>query len=81
MQQVAFVVAQSHAVNLRQAPESPSSRLRRRDAGLHPGVCCDGRVPRLAEVRSWAHSNGHTVAERGRVRADIWTAWHAAHPT
>ncbi|MGW9028605.1 Lsr2 family DNA-binding protein [Streptomyces sp. NPDC055722] len=37
--------------------------------------------PTLAEVRSWARDNGHAVPGRGRLRADIWTAWHAAHPT
>ncbi|MDX3380186.1 Lsr2 family protein [Streptomyces niveiscabiei] len=36
--------------------------------------------PTVAEVRSWARDNGHTVPGRGRLRADIWTAWHAAHP-
>ncbi|WP_327357893.1 DEAD/DEAH box helicase family protein [Streptomyces sp. NBC_01304] len=41
----------------------------------HPGN------PTVAEVRSWARGNGHTVPDRGRLRADIWTAWHAAHPT
>lgn len=41
----------------------------------HPGK------PTVAEVRSWARDNGHAVPDRGRLRADIWTAWHAAHPT
>ncbi|MFG2625450.1 histone-like nucleoid-structuring protein Lsr2 [Streptomyces sp. NPDC048473] len=40
-----------------------------------------GGKPTVAEVRSWARDNGHTVPARGRLRADIWTAWHAAHPT
>ncbi|MBP5940143.1 hypothetical protein F3K43_32320 [Streptomyces sp. LBUM 1476] len=33
------------------------------------------------EVRSWARRNGHPVPDRGRLRADIWAAWHAAHQT
>ncbi|MDI3418809.1 TOTE conflict system archaeo-eukaryotic primase domain-containing protein [Streptomyces luteolus] len=41
----------------------------------HPGK------PTVAEVRAWARDNGHAVPDRGRLRADIWTAWHAAHPT
>ncbi|MEU2915890.1 DEAD/DEAH box helicase family protein [Streptomyces massasporeus] len=36
--------------------------------------------PTVAEVRSWARDNGHTVPDRGRLRADIWAAWHTAHP-
>ncbi|WP_455567478.1 Lsr2 family DNA-binding protein [Streptomyces atratus] len=40
-----------------------------------------GGKPTVAEVRSWARDNGHTVPARGRLRAGIWTAWHAAHPT
>ncbi|MEV6671059.1 histone-like nucleoid-structuring protein Lsr2 [Streptomyces sp. NPDC051162] len=37
--------------------------------------------PTIAEVRAWARDNGHAIPNRGRLRADIWTAWHAVHPT
>lgn len=33
----------------------------------------------LAEVRTWAKSNGYTVAERGRISAEITAAFNAAH--
>lgn len=31
-----------------------------------------------AEVRTWARGAGLTVADRGRLPADIWQAWHNA---
>jgi hypothetical protein len=37
--------------------------------------------PATSEVRAWARSAGLVVPERGRLRPDIWAAWHAAHPT
>jgi len=30
-------------------------------------------------VREWARANGHTVSDRGRVKADIVEAYNAAH--
>jgi len=33
----------------------------------------------VADVRSWARSNGYEVADRGRITADIVEAYHAAH--
>ncbi|WP_406190228.1 DEAD/DEAH box helicase family protein [Streptomyces sp. NBC_01017] len=38
-------------------------------------------VPSVAEVRAWAREQGMEVPPRGRLRAGIWDAWHAAHPT
>jgi len=37
--------------------------------------------PATSEVRAWARSAGLVVPERGRLRPDIWAAWHTAHPT
>lgn len=34
----------------------------------------------VAHVRSWARAQGIAVPDRGRLRADIWEAWTAAHP-
>lgn len=31
------------------------------------------------EIRDWARSNGHTVPERGRIPADVRSAFEAAH--
>jgi hypothetical protein len=36
--------------------------------------------PSTAEVRAWARQHGLDVPDRGRLRPDIWTAWHTAHP-
>ena len=33
----------------------------------------------VAQVRQWAINNGHTVAAKGRLRPDLWTAFHAAN--
>ena len=30
-------------------------------------------------VREWARANGHQVADRGRIRADVIAAYHAAN--
>ena len=32
----------------------------------------------LAAVRTWAQANGHKVADRGRIAADVQEAWKAA---
>jgi hypothetical protein len=36
--------------------------------------------PSTAEVRAWARITGLEVPDRGRLRPEIWQAWHAAHP-
>lgn len=35
--------------------------------------------PSTAEVRAWARTAGLAVPDRGRLRPDIWQAWHDAH--
>ncbi|BBU24278.1 ERCC4 domain-containing protein [Mycobacterium xenopi] len=35
--------------------------------------------PSTAEVRAWARAAGLPVPERGRLRPDIWQAWHDAN--
>ncbi|MET9779287.1 DEAD/DEAH box helicase family protein [Streptomyces sp. NPDC006367] len=35
--------------------------------------------PPVAQVRQWAKQQGMDVPDRGRLRSDIWDAWHAAH--
>ncbi|QWQ44798.1 DEAD/DEAH box helicase family protein [Streptomyces sp. YPW6] len=37
-------------------------------------------TPPVAEVRRWAKDQGMDVPPRGRLRSDIWDAWHEAHP-
>lgn len=35
--------------------------------------------PSTAEVRAWARSAGLSVAMGGRLRPEVWQAWHGAH--
>ncbi len=36
--------------------------------------------PSAAEVRAWARAADLSVADRGRLRPEIWEQWRAAHP-
>ena len=36
--------------------------------------------PSTAQVRAWARTAGLSVPDRGRLRPQIWSAWHEAHP-
>lgn len=33
----------------------------------------------LKSIREWAKQNGHSVSDRGRLSAEVLTAWEAAH--
>jgi hypothetical protein len=37
--------------------------------------------PSAAQVRAWAIDAGFPVADRGRIRPEVWTAYHRAHAT
>lgn len=52
---------------------SPSAGRRRSGSGS------SNSAQFLASVREWANSNGYTVGERGRVKAEIIDAYRAAH--
>jgi hypothetical protein len=42
------------------------------------GVSASGKSPaELAAIRTWANANGHEVAERGRIKAEIVAAYDA----
>lgn len=56
---------------------APSRRSRNGQAGADAGA--DGQVS-TAAVRSWARENGYTVADRGRVPAELVTAYRNAQP-
>ncbi len=49
--------------------------------GLEPIsiAATNGGEPRTAEVRAWARETGLPVSDRGRLRPEIWQAWHEAH--
>jgi superfamily II DNA or RNA helicase len=58
--------------NLPQPPAHPVVPARRRPEPT--------RSATVAEVRRWAKDQGMDVPPRGRLRSDIWDAWHEAHP-
>lgn len=37
--------------------------------------------PTTAVVRAWARTAGLPVPDRGKLRPEIWSAWHQANPT
>jgi len=48
-----------------------------RRGGRRSGSAASG--PSAAEVRAWAKDNGYTVPDRGRIPADVRSAYDAAH--
>ncbi|MEV4582271.1 histone-like nucleoid-structuring protein Lsr2 [Nonomuraea jabiensis] len=48
-------------------PRTPPEIARRSD-----------QQPTVSQVRAWAREQGLPVADRGRLRPEIWEAWHAA---
>lgn len=56
------------------------------DAGGTPAVAVElaaapgAPQPPTATVRAWARAAGMAVPDRGRLRPEVWAAWHAAHP-
>jgi hypothetical protein len=49
----------------------------RRRSGSNRGSSSQG--PSASEIRAWAKENGYDVSERGRVSAEIRSAYAAAH--
>ena len=50
----------------------------RRSTGRSSGKS-SGRKPDLGAVRAWARDNGHTVSDRGRISAEVQSAYDKAH--
>ncbi|MGW0672536.1 TOTE conflict system archaeo-eukaryotic primase domain-containing protein [Streptomyces sp. NPDC002746] len=46
----------------------------------HPPATLPAITTPVAEVRQWARDRGMDVPPRGRLRSEVWDAWHAAHP-
>jgi hypothetical protein len=44
-----------------------------------PATTPADRTGSVAEVRAWALAEGMSVADRGRLRPEIWAAWRLAH--
>ena len=50
-----------------------------RRAGGRKSAAAAGGGPSAREIRDWARENGHDVPERGRVSAEVRSAYDAAH--
>lgn len=50
-----------------------------RKGSRKPGAPGGQRRGDLSAVREWARKNGHQVSDRGRISADILTAYDKAH--
>ena len=81
-------LSETHASDLREAlalyvghGRRTGGRRRRGQAAAGSGptakAATDG--PTAAEIRTWARENGWDVPERGRVSADVRSAYAAAH--
>lgn len=60
--------------------QTPISRAAPDVPQRHPSTPPTAPVaPPVSKVRAWARDRGYDVAPRGRLRAEIWNAWHATH--
>jgi len=50
-----------------------------RKSSRKAGASVGQRRSDLSSVREWARKNGHQVSDRGRISADILTAYDKAH--
>lgn len=63
----------------KRAASKPARSKQARSGRARAGSSADARVSTPA-VRSWARENGYTVADRGRVPAEVITAYRKAAP-
>ncbi|WP_246069943.1 ERCC4 domain-containing protein [Humibacillus xanthopallidus] len=57
-------------------PPAPEPTRTRRS----PRTSQPGDRPETAVVRAWAVGQGFDIADRGRLRPEVWLAWQEAHP-
>lgn len=50
-----------------------------RRGGARKAAAAAGSGPSAKEIRDWARENGYDVPDRGRVSADVRSAYDAAH--
>ncbi|WP_089107877.1 Lsr2 family DNA-binding protein [Streptomyces hyaluromycini] len=62
---------------LEKLPASPPAA---RPAAPSAAVTTPRPAPAVAEVRAWAGDQNMDVPPRGKLRQEIWDAWHTAHP-
>ncbi|BCI82043.1 MULTISPECIES: histone-like nucleoid-structuring protein Lsr2 [Mycobacteriaceae] len=57
----------------------PTSRAAKSGTARRRGKKAASSKEQLAAIREWAQENGYDVAARGRIKADIVEAYHAAN--
>jgi hypothetical protein len=73
-------LSDKNATKLRDALAKYIGAGRRTGGGRSRRVARRGSAgPSTSEVREWARANGHNVSDRGRISADVRTAYDAAH--
>jgi hypothetical protein len=72
-----------HADEFRSAISPYVSAARKADVAVRAKASSSGssRAPKgdLKAIREWANANGFTVSSRGRIPADVQTAYNAAN--
>jgi hypothetical protein len=68
-----------NAARLRDSLTKYVSAARRTPARGRRGARGRSSGVNASEIREWARTNGYQVSERGRVPADVKTAYDAAH--
>ncbi|MDX6196928.1 MAG: hypothetical protein QOJ79_79 [Actinomycetota bacterium] len=79
-------VCEAHGRELRDAYAPFVGAARRAGRSAGGGQRRSGRAARsgggdnkVAEIREWARTHGHSVSERGRISATVRAAYDAAH--
>ena len=70
-----------HAEEFRSALTPYVNAARKADVAVRAKASTGTRAPKgdLKAIREWANSNGYTVSSRGRIPADVQTAYTAAN--
>jgi hypothetical protein len=70
-----------HAEEFRSALSPYVNAARKADVAVRAKASSTPRAPKgdLKAIREWANANGFTVSSRGRIPADVQTAYSAAH--
>ncbi|QSE95791.1 Lsr2 family protein [Rhodococcus pseudokoreensis] len=62
------------------AGETPADEVPADETPTEDDGSTDAPAPSTAEVRAWAREHDFPVSDRGRLRAEVWEAYTAAHP-
>ena len=70
-----------HAEEFRAALSPYVNAARKADVAVRAKASSSSRAPKgdLKAIREWANANGYTVSSRGRIPAEVQTAYNAAN--